>query len=40
MRPGQHQLAVVAPLYRERHFRGHHYDDCTPAGANVTQENL
>jgi hypothetical protein len=36
MRPGQHQLAVVTPLYRERHFRGHHYDDCTPAGANVT----
>ena len=36
MRPGQHQLAVVAPLYREKHFHGHVYEDCTPAGAHVS----
>jgi hypothetical protein len=36
MRPGQHQLAVVAPLYREKHFHGHQYEDCTPVGANVS----
>jgi hypothetical protein len=37
MRPGQHQLAVLAPLYREEHFHGHVYEPCTPAGANVAQ---
>ncbi len=36
MRPGEHHLAVVAPLYREQHFRGHTYELCTPAGANVS----
>ena len=36
MRPGEHQLAVVAPLYREQHFHGHVYEPCTPAGANVS----
>ena len=36
MRPGHHQLAVVAPLYREKHFHGHVYEDCTPAGAHVS----
>jgi len=36
MRPGEHQLAVVAPLYREQHFHGHTYEPCTPAGANVS----
>ena len=37
IRPGHHQLAVVVPLYREKHFHGHHYEDCTPEGANVLQ---
>ena len=37
MRPGQHKLAVVAPLYREEHFHGHEYQPCTPVGANVSQ---
>ena len=36
IRPGHHQLTVTAPLYREKHFHGHHYDDCTPEGANVS----
>jgi hypothetical protein len=35
MRPEQHKLAVMAPLYREKHFRGHHYEDEAPLGANV-----
>jgi hypothetical protein len=40
MRPEQHKLAVMAPLYRETHFRGHprfYYEDVIPAGANVAQ---
>ena len=35
IRPDHHQLAVTAPLYREKHFRGHHYEDCTPEGTNL-----
>ena len=40
MRPQQHKLAVMAPLYREKHYRGHprfYYQDVIPAGANVAQ---
>jgi len=37
MRPRRHKLAVLAPLYREKHFHGHVYEACTPAGANVAQ---
>jgi hypothetical protein len=36
IRPDHHQLTVTAPLYREQHFHGHRYDDCTPEGANVS----
>ncbi len=38
MRPGQHRLAVTAPLYRDKHYRGHprfYYQDVKPAGANI-----
>jgi hypothetical protein len=40
MRPEQYKIAVMAPLYREKHFRGHprfYYEDVIPAGAHVAQ---
>ena len=40
MRPEQHKIAVMAPLYRDKHYRGHpnfYFEDVVPVGANVAQ---